>query len=270
MAHNEERDDQLDHQLKDGLRAGTDESVQQQDKIWSAIKGQIQEERRHTEAAGELYSARRKQKSKRKRWIIPAVAAASILIVMSLPTAPVQALVEQVREWFAPEKTVETEIEGMPSTSVDTLHEGTDQEYVIYFDTTMYKMIQEEGMDKIVLADPPGEPYPEVSMEIYQVAMLPEDAAADIEATLEKDYSKVHAAEAIETPVTGWEVRAVGGTGGSEWNDPIVRYYVFDNEKGGSFIVKQNYFMEAAEGFGSRLQQMMLEFHITNGESQSQ
>lgn len=52
MAHNEERDHQLDHQLRDGLKAGTEESVQQQDKIWSAIKGQIQEERRHKDAAG--------------------------------------------------------------------------------------------------------------------------------------------------------------------------------------------------------------------------
>lgn len=265
MAH-----DELDNKLKDGLKSGTDKSVQQKDAIWSAIKEQIHEERGQAPAVSQLRSLRKKQKSKRRRWIIPAVAAASIVIILSLPIAPVQALVEQVREWFAPEKTVQREIEGMPSTSVDTLHEGTDQEYVIYFDTSLFNMVKEDGVDKIVQVDPPGSPYPEVSMEIYQVAMLPEDAASDIEATLKADHSEVHTAEQIETPVKGYEVRAIGGTGGSEWNDPIVRYYVFDNEKGGSFIVKQNYFLEAAEGFGSRFQQMMLEFHITSGGSQNE
>ena len=50
------------------------------------------------------------------------------------------------------------------------LNEGTNSEYIIYLDETRYKMINGEDADVITTIDPLPERYPEVTMEIKQVA----------------------------------------------------------------------------------------------------
>ncbi|MCF3943543.1 RNA polymerase sigma factor [Oceanobacillus alkalisoli] len=49
---------------------------------------------------------------------------------------------------------------------------------------------------------------------------------------------------------------------GSEWNTPIHRYYVMDTINEQVFIIKQVYFLEAAEGHGARFHYMLESFEI--------
>lgn len=259
--------DPMDKQLKDSLEKGTDEAMQYKDEIWASIKERIHSEPAPHAAQSEAPFKPRESKGRsrpRRRaagWIVGTAATAAILFAVSFQTAPVQAFIDQVKEWFAPEKAVEQELEGMPETSVDSLHEGAD--YVIYIDESRFKMVRESGVDRIELKEKPTDDrYPEVFMEISQEGSDPQTVTERIQSELQ-EYPKVEANQ-VEEPVQGWEVHAVGGTGGQEWDDPVVRYYVFDNEQGGSFVVKQQYFLEASEGFGARFRNMMKEFHITS------
>ncbi|AWP29858.1 hypothetical protein [Paenibacillus sp. Cedars] len=259
--------DPLDKQLKDSLEKGTDDAMQYKDEIWTSIKERIHSEPAPQKAESEAPFTPRESKVRRRPrrraagWIVGTAAAAAIVFAVSFQTVPVQAFIDQVKEWFAPEKTVEQELEGMPETSVDSLHEGAD--YVIYIDESRFKMVHGADVDRIELKEKPTDDrYPEVFMEISQEGIAPKAAAERIQGELQ-DYPKVES-NLVEEPVQGWEVRAIGGTGGKEWDDPVVRYYVFDNGQGGSFVVKQQYFLEASEGFGVRFRNMMEEFHITS------
>ncbi|GIO89032.1 hypothetical protein [Paenibacillus lactis] len=260
-------------ELKDGLEKGTEDAMKQQDEIWASIKKRIDSERasQSSEPAAVPFAPRktkaRRSGRKTAGWMVGTAAAAVIVLALSVQTPPVQAFIDQVKEWFAPQKTVEQELEGAPETSVDSLHESAD--YVIYIDESRFKMIQGEGVDRIEpVHKPEDDRYPEVYMEISQDQEAPKRVSERLEAEL-SDQPKVEA-EAIQEPVNGFEVRAVGGTGGKEWNDPIVRYYIFDNGQGGSFVVKQQYFLEAAEGYGARFHNMMKEFHITTNAGEKQ
>ncbi|OME93664.1 MULTISPECIES: hypothetical protein [Paenibacillus] len=267
--------DPLDLEITDGLKKGTNDALRHKDEIWIAIKERIHSEQAQRPAKSETPFAPRESKGRRRSgrraagWIAGTAAAAAIVLTVSFQTAPVQAFIDQVKEWFAPQKTVEQELEGTPETSVDQLHEGAD--YVIYIDESRFKMVHESGVDRIELKEKPTDDrYPEVFMEISQEGIDPKTAADRIQAELQ-EYPKVES-NSVDEPIQGWEVRAVGGTGGKEWDDPVIRYYVFDNGQGGSFVVKQQYFLEASEGFGARFHNMMKEFHITtntNAESDS-
>ncbi|GAB6928473.1 hypothetical protein JCM10914A_24560 [Paenibacillus sp. JCM 10914] len=259
--------DPLDQELKDSLKKGTDESMDYQDEIWAAIKERIHNEPApHTTGVEDMQtsrSSRNRRRQPRRRvgtWVVGTAAAAIIVLGFSFQTAPVQAMIDQVKEWFAPQKTVEQELEGMPETSEDSLQEGAD--YVIYIDESRFQMVKGEGVDRIELKEKPeGDLYPEVFMEISQVSVDPATAAKQVEGEL-KDYT-VTQMEQVQEPIQGWSVHALGGTGGKEWDDPVLQYYVMDNGQGGSFVVKQQYFLEASEGFGARFHNMMKEFHIT-------
>lgn len=103
-------------------------------------------------------------------------------------------------------------------------------------------------------------------MEITLENKSPEKLAGEIHSLL-KAYPTLLDVRKVELPKPAWEVYAVGGTGGKAWNDEVIRYYVFDNKHGGSFVVKQQYFLEAEEGHGDRFRQILKEFHITGKEN---
>ena len=154
---------------------------------------------------------RRRSGRRTAGWIAATAAAATIVLTVSFQTAPVQAFLDHVKEWFAPQKTVEQELEGAPETSVDQPHEGAD--YVIYIDESRFKMIHESGVDRIELKEKPTDDrYPEVFMEISQEGVDPKTTAERIQ-TEPQEYPKVES-NPVDEPIQGWEVRAVGGTGG--------------------------------------------------------
>lgn len=62
-------------------------------------------------------------------------------------------------------------------------------------------------------------------------------------------------------PIEGYWLH---GTTGSEWNSKVVTAYVISNGNEGSFVITENYFLEAAEGHGARFHHMLESFEIVN------
>jgi hypothetical protein len=103
-------------------------------------------------------------------------------------------------------------------------------------------------------------------MEISQDKdSTPEELAAQFEEELKADFSKVDAAQKVTEPVEGITIHAIDG--GTEWDDEVVNYYLVDNTQGGTFVIKQKYFLEASEGHGARFYNMLKEFTIVPEES---
>jgi hypothetical protein len=104
--------------------------------------------------------------------------------------------------------------------------------------------------------------YPEVSMTIEQIVnKKPSEIAADIEKELKVKFTNVTNKGEVTEPIKGI---VIYGYSGSKWNDPFIKYHIVDNQKGGTFIIKQQYFIEATEGHGTRFDNMLKEFKIVN------
>lgn len=191
-----------------------------------------------------------------------AAAAAAAIIFVGSQTDMGHALIDQIKELFVPEKEITQDIEGNKEKTNVNLNQSRESDYVIYIDEDRYTFIDGDKSDKIVTKTPLEEKYPEVSMEIEQVVdKVPEDVIKDIEENVRDTYETFFAPEEINEPIKGWTMR---GLMGSQWDSEVVKYYVLSNGKGGSFVITQRYFLEAAEGHGARFEQMLEEFHIVN------
>ncbi|MCM8901684.1 hypothetical protein KVG29_10680 [Caldicoprobacter algeriensis] len=125
-------------------------------------------------------------------------------------------------------------------------------------------MVKQDGKDRIVPNVDPGDNLPEVYMEIQRVAdKSPQEMAAQIEAELKSSFETVENYGVIEDPVKSISLRARSGL---KPNATIVRYYLVDDKQGGTFIIKQQYFLEAAEGHGARFYHMLKEFKVVNSQ----
>lgn len=248
----------FDEKVKKSLVEGTDYSHRLKEDIWNNIEKEIDSEQKSTLPE----RAPMKQKKGFKRFGMVASMAATLLFGLAATTTETgSAFIDHVKQFFEPEKVVTEQIEGIDSDSNVTLQEG-QAGYVIYFDKENYSMIDVDGKDRIVFNQELSDIYPEVYMEISQVDAAPSQLATEKFLELNKEYTKVLEIQEVEWPLNSFVVHAVGGTGGYEWDDEVVRYYFFSNEQNGSFVVKQQYFLEAEEGHGARFDYMLEQFHI--------
>ncbi|MDD3851968.1 MAG: hypothetical protein PHS13_10290, partial [Firmicutes bacterium] len=232
----------LDEKLKQALTGGTEFEAEAREEVWNNIDRELFEDN----IKGDIIRMRKRRGLVK---LAASVAAAAVLII-GLNTQPGLALVNRIREMFEPEKNITQDIEGSEEKQNVQLNEGRDAEYVIYVDQDRYEFIKGQDADSIVPNPPLPERYPEVSMEIKQVnAKSPEVLIQEIEAQLREAFSDVTVPERVEQPVSGWTVR---GLEGSRWDSPLERVYVLDNQREGSFVITQRYFLEAEEGHGAR------------------
>lgn len=199
---------------------------------------------------------------KKKRKIIPImiVAAAVIMLLFSTQTDTGTAFIKQVKDMFVPEKEIIQSIEGTEEETEVVLQEGKDAEYVIYLDEERYKLVKGESSDVITTKEPLEDRYPEVSMEIKQFKDVPpEDMVATLETEIASTYTKVTETENVTEPIEGYKIHGISG---SEWDSPVTNVYVIDNRHGGSFVITEKYFLEAAEGHGARFYAILQEFKI--------
>ncbi|MBM7613813.1 hypothetical protein [Alkaliphilus hydrothermalis] len=204
-----------------------------------------------------MRTEKRNQKNRKRMFNIGTIAA-SLLIVFLAGTAPGHATIERIKDFFLPEKPIVEEIEGMKEEKNVQLQESK-YGYVIYFDETVYKLEELEGKDRILPMNQAAN-YPEVYMEIQQVEDKNiETSATEIQKELKDQYEIVMTGEEVLEPVKGILLYAQAG---NEWDDEVLRYYIVDNTQGGSFIIKQQFFVEASEGHGVRFDNMLKEFQI--------
>lgn len=186
--------------------------------------------------------------------------AAAFFIFFSLQTKQGAVIINQIKDFFTPEKEMTQSIERQDEQTNVTLHEGSNVEYVIYIDESRYKMVKDEEADVITTIDPLPENYPPVSLKIKQIAeKKPEEVLQELEATLKQEFPELRPAETVSEPVEGYLLHGIDG---NESTSKVVHAYVISNGKGGSFILQGNYFLEAAEGHGARFHYMLESFEI--------
>lgn len=245
----------LDNQIKEAFdRKNAQVTDGLKEEIWNGLEEELFHEIQ--------YSKGEKKIMKTKKHVISLIiaVAAALLIAFSLQTSPGMAFIKSIQDMFVPEKEISQSIEGQEESTEVHLNEGKDAEYVIYIDETRYKMIRGENTDIITTVDPLPEKYPEVTIEIKQITNeKPEDLVQKIEAKLTKDFPELREIETVTEPVEGFLLH---GAAGSESDSKIVHAYVISNGNGGSFVITENYFLEAAEGHGARFHHMLESFEI--------
>ncbi|WP_210470743.1 hypothetical protein [Sporosarcina sp. 6E9] len=242
----------FEKRVKDELHKRTaEESHGLQDEIWNELEQELFNEDR-----GDV------QKLKKKGRIISVIGliAAGLLIAFSLQTDTGSAFIQSVKDMFVPEKEITQGIEGQDEETEVHLKEGIDSKYIIYIDETRYKMVKGENSDVITTIDPLPEDFPEVKMEITQLSdEKPEDLVEKIEAELKVDFPELREIEHVTEPVEGYLLHGING---SEWDSNVVHLYVISNGNEGSYVIREDYFLEAAEGHGARFHYMLESFEI--------
>ncbi|MEK4484081.1 hypothetical protein MHH81_00580 [Psychrobacillus sp. FSL H8-0484] len=199
-------------------------------------------------------------KKRSKVFLTILAAAVTILLFFNIQTDAGMSFIQQMKDIFIPEKQITQSIEGTEEITEVVLQEGKDTEYVIYIDEERYKLVQGKNSDVITTREPLEERYPEVSMEIEHFKdIAPEEMIATLESELATEYTKVTETEAVKEPLAGFKLHGISG---SEWNSPVTNVYVVDNKNGGSFVITEKYFLEAAEGHGARFYAMLQQFEI--------
>ena len=246
--------DQMDKRIKKEVLKHTEDT---HDKLKEDIWNHLDQE---------LFSQPNRKKRKRmkkKSKLLPVTlvaAAATVVLLFSTQTDTGMAFIKQIKDMFVPEKQITQSIEGQEEDANVSLQEGKDAKYVIYIDEERYKIIKEENSDVITTKEPLEERYPEVSMEIEQFADIsPEEMVTKMEAQLTSEYTKVTETETVTEPVEGFKLHGISG---STWDSPVTNVYVIDNKNGGSFVITEKYFLEAAEGHGARFYAMLQQFEI--------
>lgn len=247
-------DRKFDEKIKESLIQKTNKSVGQKEQVWNRIEAQIQDTNKRR---GSRMAVRRKN---RMLGLIGSTSvAAALLVTFFTATAPGQAAIAKIMDFFAPEKIIREEIEGTPEENKGIL-QNTGKGYIIYFDEERYTMDKQEDKDRIS-PKIKAENAPEVYMEISQIKdKTPDELAREIEDQLKGEFTKVDNMGEVSEPLEAIYLHAIDG--GSKWNDKVVNYYLVDNTEGGTFVIKQQYFLEASEGHGARFYHMLKEFVI--------
>lgn len=239
----------VDKKIEEALLHGTEDAAELKDMVWGNVEKELNSK-----------IEKKKKKSKLLTFTKYGSIAAAIVIVIGLNTEYGEAAVGKIKEFFAPNKVVNQKIEGTDNQTELNLKESI-MNYVIYVDDKAYSMLQENGKDKIV-AKVKASNAPEVFMEIEQIkGEKPEIVASKIEKELKTIYKTVENKGTVNTPTKGILIYANSGT---KWNSTVVKYYLIDNTKGGTFVIKQQLFLEAEEGHGTRLDNMLKEFKIVS------
>ena len=243
---------ELDKRIKDSVLEGTAESLELKAKIWENIKRETIDKNKGVVKMMPV----RKRKS---NWLKIAAVAAGISLFLALGTESGQAAVTKLKELLVPEKVIVEELEGQKEKNKVSLQESKAG-YTIYLDEERYTMETLKGKDKIVPKHKPTGDYPAVYMEIEQiVGKKPADVAKETESNLRGEFPSVENKGQTQEPILALLVTAKSGL---ESKDIKVNYYFVDNTKGGTFVIKQHYFLEAAEGHGARFYHMLEEFRI--------
>lgn len=248
--------DKDEKDLNKALHIGTDDVTELKDMVWRNIQNEINK----IEGEGEVVKMRSKKNKTKSYFKKYGSIAAALLIVVLAGTQYGNASVDNIKKLFQPNKTIEQSIEGNQEKSNMQL-KHSPANYIIYFDKDLYTMQTIDDKD-VITPKKQAENLPEVFMEIEQAVDKKQDVvASEIISSLEKEYKVVKNKGNVKEPI---ESILISARSGDKWNDTVVNYYLIDNTKGGTFIVKQQYFMEASEGHGARFSHMLGEFKIIN------
>lgn len=250
---------QFEAEIERALRAGTQSAAGRKAGVWRAVArgaADIDNERNHMDM----------RKKRNKLLILTGAAAAAAVAIIVFSTTPEgTALAGRLVKFFAPEKTIDTQIEGTTETPNAQLSQNTEEKigYVMYYDAERYKKESSGGTDYYKALNQP-EGYPPVQIEISQ--LKDDDAAVKYQEILtaaDKDFDHAEGGP-VKEPVKGWRVLAWDETGSEA---PYEETYVVDNRAGGCFVIRMRLFVEAVEGHGARMLAMLKTFEVVHSSS---
>ncbi|MFB4169239.1 hypothetical protein [Virgibacillus sp. JSM 102003] len=250
---------ELDKKIEERLKIDTKLASELKNETWNKINT-------------ELFPSPGSHKKKGKKGIISGLTAAAIVAIAVFGmTDPGQAMIQNLKDMFVEEKEQEIEIEGHKEDTDVQLEANEELRYVIYIDDSRYKMVEGDKSDRIVPEQELADKYPEVSMEIMRKDATTEEMIESIKKTLADNNMELRQEEQVKDPIDGVVIRGIGpgytneaGKTGQQWDTPILKYYVTKTENGQVFVIKQSYFLEAAEGHGARFDYMLKSFEIVD------
>src|SRR5699024_7168954 len=175
---------------------------------------------------------------------------------------------------FVPNKQVELEIEGQKEPSDVQLEVNEQLSYVIYIDEDHYRMEKVGDADQVVPKEPLGELYPDVFMEISKWNNTNVDKVIDqVKAQVNEEDLSMLTIEEVTEPIEATMIYAMeseyvedGEIIDIQWDAEMQRYYIVQTDEDIVFMIKQQYFSEAEEGHGVRLDKMLKSFEIITVE----
>jgi hypothetical protein len=152
------------------------------------------------------------------------------------------------------------ELEGMEEIIKVKTYES-DLGYNMIYDVDRFTAAEEHGADLYYTENPNPDLYPYVYVNIIRTDHVTLKEYVDTrEETLSLQLSEVEQFDKVT--VGEYDAVQLKGKSGSEWNSVIRNLYII--ESGTSiYEIETQYFMEAAEGYGSRIAAMLDTFTIT-------
>ncbi len=210
---------------------------------------------------------------------VAAILAVAVAVGLFLQTPMGIAAAGAVRDQFAwfldtlfPPKDEVVYVEGSPET-IHVEAQGREPEenspgFSLYVDTDSYGMTRENGI-WFVRPIHTNPELPPIEMEIRELLdKTPMEAAEETKAQLGSSWE----ASSILTLWldNGAEMLAIDTSQGTNWDSPQEDHRFIHNLQGGCYHVVVRYFLEAAEGAGFRLHDMLKSFTIVAPQNISQ
>ncbi|WP_010648540.1 hypothetical protein [Oceanobacillus massiliensis] len=256
--------DKMEQQMEQILKKQTEEAMNLKDGTWNKINQEL-----FSSTAELKVKAARKVKRKGRVFAIAGLSTVAIITILffGMMTDQGQAMIQNLKDMFVEEKQEEIELEGHKEDTNVQLETNEELRYIIYIDEDRYKMVEGDLVDRIETIEPLGERYPEVYMEITRMDdTTTKEVEAVIKDAIEADPKmELHREESVTVPIEAEMIQAMGSgysSDGGQWDTPIHRYYVTDEDEGQVFVIKQVYFLEAAEGHGARFSYMLESFKV--------
>ncbi|WP_339226372.1 hypothetical protein NSQ77_12650 [Oceanobacillus sp. FSL K6-2867] len=260
--------DNLDKKIELLLQQQTEEATHLKEETWNKISDELF----HNSSASS-HTVRKKLNKKWRGLVVVGLSTAAVITILLFGTLTDQgqAMFRNLKEMFVEEKQEEIELEGQKEETNVQLETNEELRYIIYVDEERYKMVEGEESDRIELIEPLEDRYPDVYMEITRVDdTTTNEVVAAIKAEIENDKEmELRREERVTEPIEAEMIQGMGleytndaGKTGHQWDTPIHRYYVTDEDEGQVFVIKQVYFLEAAEGHGARFHYMLESFKV--------
>lgn len=251
----------LEDNIREVMLKSSDKMENRREEVWENILSEISKEEKSSEIRSKYKTEENRNMKSRVKLLISTGIIAAMFMIMIFSTNKGEAVFAKFKEIFAPKKEVTLNLEGMPENKELTLNESK-MGYIIYYDEDLYTLTSQEDKD-LIEPKQKASYAPEVFMKITQTASKnPQEIAAELENQLKSKYKYVIKENETE-PVKGIMIKAKSGNKGE---DVIIKYHVIDNTKGGAIVIKEQYFLEAAEGHGARFHAMIKEFKLVNSE----
>ncbi|MBQ7961570.1 MAG: hypothetical protein IJ289_03140 [Clostridia bacterium] len=216
--------------------------------------------------------SRKNIKSFRYGWIAAVLAVVFVLMFSQTPlgVAAFSTIKENVIEFVEslfPPKDVVVYIEGETEimTHMPAVQEASTQEndelsspgFVIYYDSEMYTMVEENNVTYIRYIS--GDNLPVCEMEIKFIPDVKPEMLAD---AVRNEMCSEWAYVSEIYDLYGTDAVCFDFSAGDEWNSVCGKVSIFSAGENGAFLITARYFGEAQEGHGVRFAQMLQTFEV--------